>query len=31
MIRKPVVDADRADRVWTEHVYSLRDAYEMQP
>ncbi len=31
MIRKPVVDADRADRVWSEHVFALRDAYEMRP
>ena len=29
MIRKPVVDTGRYDRVWQEHVYALRDAYEM--
>jgi acyl-CoA dehydrogenase len=31
MIRKPVVDEARYDRVWQEHVYALRDAYEMNP
>ena len=31
MIRKPVVDAARTARVWTDHVYALRDAYEMNP
>ena len=31
MIRKPVVDAERFNRVWTEQVHSLRDAYEMRP
>jgi acyl-CoA dehydrogenase len=30
MVRKPAVDAARADRVWTEQVYSQRDAYEMK-
>ncbi len=30
MVRKPVADAARADRVWTEQVYSQRDAYEMR-
>jgi len=29
MVRKPVVDTQRYDRVWQEHVYALRDAYEM--
>ena len=29
MVRKPVADAKRADRVWLEQVYSQRDAYEM--
>jgi len=31
MIRKPVVDEARYDRVWQEQVYALRDAYEMNP
>ncbi len=31
MIRKPVVDAERTERVWTEHVHALRDEYEMSP
>ncbi len=31
MIRKPVVDATRAERVWNEQVLSLSDAYEMSP
>ncbi|MGI9647579.1 MAG: acyl-CoA dehydrogenase [Acidimicrobiia bacterium] len=31
MISKPEVDADRADRVWNDHVFALRDAYEMSP
>jgi acyl-CoA dehydrogenase len=31
MIRKPAVDEARYDRVWQEHVYALRDAYEMDP
>ena len=31
MIRKPAVDAARAERVWNEHVFALRDAYEMNP
>jgi acyl-CoA dehydrogenase len=31
MIRKPVVDAGRFERVWNKHVYSLVDAYEMNP
>ena len=30
MVRKPAVDAARANRVWTEQVYSQRDAYEMK-
>jgi acyl-CoA dehydrogenase len=29
MIRKPAVDAARVSRVWQEHVYSQRDAYQM--
>ncbi len=29
MIRKPVVDAARSERVWEQHVYSLRGAYRM--
>jgi len=31
MIRKPAVDAERYEKVWTEHVFALRDAYEMNP
>jgi acyl-CoA dehydrogenase len=31
MIRRPAVDEDRYRRVWEEHVYTLRDAYEMSP
>ena len=31
MIRKPVEDAARYDRVWNEMVLPLRDAYEMSP
>jgi acyl-CoA dehydrogenase len=29
MIRKPVPDTARANRVWERHVFSQRDAYEM--
>lgn len=29
IIRKPHADADRARRVWEQHVYAQRDAYEM--
>jgi len=29
MIRKPAVDAARYQRVWKEHVYALKGAYEM--
>jgi acyl-CoA dehydrogenase len=31
MIRKPVDESGRADRVWEEKVYPLADAYEMNP
>lgn len=31
MIRKPVVDADRYRRVWTDHVLALEDTYTMRP
>lgn len=31
MIRKPVVDAARYDRVWKNSVYALKGAYEMNP
>lgn len=31
MIRKPVVDDARYQKVWEEHVYALKDAYEMNP
>jgi len=29
MIRKPAVDAARYNRVWENHVYALKDLYEM--
>ncbi len=29
MLRKPVVDYDRFDRFWKNHVYALRDTYKM--
>jgi acyl-CoA dehydrogenase len=31
MIRKPIVDEARYERVWREHVHALRDAYQMNP
>ncbi len=31
MIRKPVVDDERYARVWRDHVYALKGAYEMNP
>lgn len=31
MIQKPVMDEARTQQVWLEHVYSLRDEYEMSP
>jgi acyl-CoA dehydrogenase len=31
MIRKPITDDDRFQRVWRDHVFGLRDAYEMAP
>jgi len=31
MIRKPVVDNARYRKVWKEHVYALKDAYQMNP
>ena len=31
MIAKPVVDAERYEQVWREHVLVLADAYEMSP
>jgi len=31
MIWKPEVDDERYERVWREHVYALKDAYEMNP
>lgn len=30
MIHKPVVDTDRYERVWRNHVFPLRDAYTMK-
>ena len=29
MVRKPVVDNERYERIWIDHVYALRDAYKM--
>ena len=31
MIAKPVVDAERYEQVWRQHVLALADAYEMSP
>jgi acyl-CoA dehydrogenase len=31
MIRKPVVDEARFERVWKRHVYALRGTYQMNP
>ena len=31
MLRKPVVDETRYQKVWQEHVYALKDTYEMNP
>lgn len=31
MIRKPLVDNVRYQRVWENHVYTLKDVYEMNP
>jgi acyl-CoA dehydrogenase len=31
MIEKPVTDSARFERIWSEHVFPLRDAYEMTP
>ena len=31
MIRKPIIDARRFDRVWTEHVYTLKGSYRINP
>lgn len=31
MIKKPVVDTDRFDRIWNQYVYNLRNTYEMNP
>ncbi|MBM3143593.1 MAG: acyl-CoA dehydrogenase [Chloroflexi bacterium] len=31
MIRKPASDEGRYQQVWTEHVYALKDLYEMNP
>jgi acyl-CoA dehydrogenase len=31
MIRRPVVDSARFDRVWLDQVYPLKDEYEMNP
>jgi len=29
MIRKPIVDPARYEHVWQDHVYALKDAYQM--
>jgi acyl-CoA dehydrogenase len=31
MVRKPAPDTDRYQRIWTDHVYALADAYTMTP
>ena len=31
MINKPVNDPERFDRIWFNHVYTLKDVYEMTP
>ena len=31
MIKKPVVDEARYQRVWKEHVYTMKDQYQMNP
>jgi len=31
MLQKPNIDAEQFDRVWHKHVFSLADAYEMNP
>jgi acyl-CoA dehydrogenase len=31
MVRKPALDTDRYQRIWTDHVYALADAYTMAP
>jgi acyl-CoA dehydrogenase len=31
MIRRPVVDTARYERVWNNHVFALKDAYRMNP
>jgi acyl-CoA dehydrogenase len=31
MIRKPVVDTERYERVWDRYAYAMKDQYEMQP
>jgi acyl-CoA dehydrogenase len=31
MLRGPASDLDRYQRIWADHVYALRDAYEMTP
>ena len=29
MVKKPVVDAAREERVWNDHVFALKDSYTM--
>ncbi|MBT3337305.1 MAG: acyl-CoA dehydrogenase [Anaerolineae bacterium] len=31
MIRKPIVDEARYKKIWEEHVFALKDTYEMNP
>jgi len=31
MIRKPVVDEARYQKIWKEHVYAMKDQYQMNP
>ncbi len=31
MIRKPVVDEQRYQKIWKEHVYAMKGGYQMNP
>jgi hypothetical protein len=31
MIRRPVVDTARYERVWQNHVFALKDVYRLNP
>jgi len=30
MIKKPIADTERTNRIWEQHVYALKDKYEME-